>query len=90
MTEAVLGPAGVLQPYMLLAPSLSFRDLLRLSVAARWLKPFRFQLESLRVRVPPRLTGAKDSVRDMATALISRQQRIERLCVEEAWLWSSL
>jgi hypothetical protein len=86
MTEAVLGPAGVLQPYMLLAPFLSFRDLLRLSVAARWLKPFRFQLESLRVRVPPRLTGAKDSVRDMATALISRQQRIKRLSVEEPWL----
>jgi hypothetical protein len=86
VTEAVLGPAGVLQGEVLLAPFLSFRDLLRLSRASRWLKPFRFQLESLRVRVPPRLTGAKDSVRDLATALISRQRRIERLYVEEGWL----
>jgi hypothetical protein len=83
VTEAALGPAGVLQQEVLLAPFLSFRDLLRLSCAARWLKPFRFQLESLRVRVPPRLTGAKDNVRDMAVSVLGQQQRIERLCVEE-------
>jgi hypothetical protein len=71
---------------MLLAPYTRSRDLLHLSTAARWLKPFRFHLESLRLRVPQQLCGRRDKVLQIATSLLGVQQRISRLRIEAGCL----
>jgi hypothetical protein len=86
VVQAALGPDGVLQQEMLLAPYTRFRDLLHLSTAARWLKPFRFHLGSLRLRVPRELCGNRVKVLKMATSLLGVQQRIVRLRIEAGWL----
>jgi hypothetical protein len=82
VVQAALGPDGVLQQEMLLAQFTQSRDLLHLSTAARWLKPYRFHLGSLRLQVPQNLCGNKDKLLKMATSLLGMQQRIQRLRIE--------
>jgi hypothetical protein len=86
VVQAALGPDGVLQQEMLLAPYTRSRDLLHLSTAARWLKPFRSQFESLRVRTPEDMLGNSAKMLKMATSLLGAQQRIQRLRIEAGWL----
>jgi hypothetical protein len=86
VVQAALGPDGVLQQEMLLAPYTRTGDLLHLSTAARWLKPFRFQFESVHLRIPKDLLGHNAKVLKMATSLLSMQQRLRRLRIEAGWL----
>jgi hypothetical protein len=49
-TQASLGPGGVLLDEVLLASFLKNRELLKLSNAAKWLLPYRFQLLKLEIK----------------------------------------
>jgi hypothetical protein len=82
VVQAALGPDGMLQQGMLLAQYTRSRDLLHLSTAARWLKPYRFHLGSVCLQVPQNLCGNKDKVLKMTTSLLGMQQRIQRLRIE--------
>jgi hypothetical protein len=50
LDKAILGPGSLLQEEMLLAPFLDTPDLMPLSEAAKWLKPYRHQLGEILVK----------------------------------------
>jgi hypothetical protein len=89
VVQAALGPDCVLQQEMLLAPYTRSRDLLHLSTAARWLKPFRFHLGSLGLRVPWERCN-RPKVLKIATSLLAVQHRIQLLRIEAGWLLPAL
>jgi hypothetical protein len=72
----------MLQQGMLLAPYTGSLDLLHLSTAARWLKPYRFHLGSICLPLPRDLSGNKHKFLKMATSLLGMQQRLSRLRIE--------
>jgi hypothetical protein len=82
VVQAALGPDGVLQQEMLLAQFTGSLDLLHLSTAARWLKPYRFHLGSLWLHVPQNLSGNRNKLLKMVTSLLGMQQRIQWLRIE--------
>jgi hypothetical protein len=82
VVQAALGPDGMLQQEMLLAPYTGSLDLLHLSTAARWLKPYRFHLGLLCLQLPRDLSGNKHKFHKMATSLLGLQQRLSRLRIE--------
>jgi hypothetical protein len=51
VVKAEIGPGSLLQEELELSPFLGTRDLLRLSEAAPWLEPYRYQLEAVRIEV---------------------------------------
>jgi hypothetical protein len=82
VVQAALGPDGMLQQEVLLAPYTGSLDLLHLSTAARWLKPYRFHLGSLCLRLHQDLSGNTRKFLKMATSLLGMQQRLRRLRIE--------
>jgi hypothetical protein len=77
--EAMLGPSGLLQHAMLLAPFLGTHDLLKLSESATWLVPFRLQLSSVQI-VKPEERARK---RGLFT-VISGQRRLQGIFLQFA------